>query len=139
MGVLGDDWTLPEPNEWTREWFTSGTLAVQTCASCGARQHPPEEICHRCGAMEFTSTELAPTGTVYSYTIAHYPVNRALADAVPYAVVLVALDDDPDIRVVGNIVGVDVSDVAIGMAVSAYWEDHDVDGEVVRLPLWEPS
>ena len=94
MGVLPDDWTLPAPNDLTREWFTSASIAVQTCAGCGTRQHPPEEICHRCGGMEFGHTRLGTTGKVYSYTVAHYPVNRALADSVPYAVVLVALDDD---------------------------------------------
>ncbi len=44
-------------------------------------------------------------GTVHSYTVVHYAANRALADAVPYTVVLVSLDDAPHLRVVGNIEG----------------------------------
>ena len=57
---------------------------------------------------------LAPTGTVSSYTVVHYAANRALADAVPYTVVLVSLDEAPHIRVVGNLDG---DDVHIGMPV----------------------
>jgi len=139
MTVLPEDWTLPQPNDITRDWFTSGSIAVQTCGSCGLRQHPPEEICSRCGAMEFTSTTLGPGGTVYSYTVAHYPVNRTLADAVPYAVVLVELDDDPEIRVVGNVVGVDAAEVHIGMAVTATWETRQVGEDEIALLLWEPT
>lgn len=136
MGALPDDWTLPQPDEMTRAWFTSGELAVQTCSACQVKQHPPEEICHRCGSMSFTSTVLEPAGTIYSYTIAHYPVHPALADVVPYAVVLVALDEDPTIRVVGNLVGLPPELVEIGMAVSAVWERHEIDGEVIHLPQW---
>ncbi len=139
MPVLPDGWTLPQPTDLTRAWFTSGELAVQTCSSCGVHQHPPEEICHRCGSMSFTTTSMTPTGTVYSYTVAHYAVHPALADAVPYAVVLVVLDDDPEIRVVGNVVGLPPDDISIGMAVSAVWESHDVDDEVVRLLMWTPG
>lgn len=136
MGVLPDDWTVPVPTGVNRAWFTSASLAVQTCAGCGALQHPPEEICHACGSMAFTTTEMAPTGTVYSYTVAHYPVHPALADAVPYAVVLVALDDAPAIRVVGNVVGTAPSEVHIGMPVAATWEERAVDDDVVHLLMW---
>ena len=46
----------------------------------------------------------------------HYAANRALAESVPYTVVLVSLDEAPAIRVVGNIPG---TDVHIGMPVVA--------------------
>ena len=88
MSVLPEDWALPAPTAITEAWFTSRTIAVQTCAECGSRQHPPEELCHRCGAMSFTYPALSPNGTLHSYTVAHYAVNRALAPHVPYAVVL---------------------------------------------------
>lgn len=139
MGVLPDDWTQPLPTDLTREWLTSASIAVQTCAACGVYQHPPEEICHLCGSMEFGHTELAPTGTVYSYTVAHYPVHRALADAVPYAVVLVSLDEAPEIRVVGNVVELAPQEVRIGLAVTATWEERVVDDETIQFLQWRPS
>ncbi len=136
MGVLPDDWTLPQPTEVTEEWLTSASLAVQTCSECQVMQHPPEEICHRCGSMAFTTTEVAPHGTVYSYTVAHYAVHPALAEAVPYAIVLVALDNAPDIRVVGNVIDVPPEAVKIGMPLTAVWEERTVEDETIQFLLW---
>jgi uncharacterized OB-fold protein len=70
---------------------------------------------------------------VHSYTVVHYAANRALADSVPYTVVLVSLDDAPQLRVVGNMEG----NVEIGMPVVAYWEERVAeDGTIVQLPQW---
>ena len=93
MGALPADWGLPEITPVNAAWFTSGALAVRQCASCATLQHPPEEICHACLGTEFATTTLSPNGTVHSFTVVHYATNPALADAVPYAVVLVSLDD----------------------------------------------
>jgi uncharacterized OB-fold protein len=140
MGVLPEDWTLPEITPFNKAWFTSGTLAVQVCTRCGARQHPPEEICYACGSPELSTVELSPRGTVHSYTIAHYPVNRALAGSVPYAVVLVSLDDAPEVRVIGNLPDVPIDHVRIGMAVEAFWDERPAeDGQVIRLVQWQPA
>jgi uncharacterized OB-fold protein len=136
LGGLPPDWGVPELTDTNREWFTTGTLAIQRCASCSTMQHPPEEICHACGAMSFDTAVLAPKGTVHSYTVVHYAANRALADAVPYTVVLVSLDDAPHLRVVGNIDG----RVHIGMPVVPYWEERSADdGTVVMLPQWRAA
>ena len=137
-GGLPADWALPAITPFNRPWFTSGALTVQQCATCGALQHPPEEICHQCGGMTFAERVLAPAGTVHSYTIAHHSANPRLDGVVPYAVVLVALDEAPQVRVVGNLVDVPVEEVAIGMPVTATWEElGSDDGETVLLPLWQ--
>jgi len=103
-------------------------------------QHPPEEVCPRCGHTEFDHRVLAPIGTVYSYTIAHYPAHPDLADSVPYAVVLVSLDEAPEVRVVGNMPGIDPADLSIGLRVEPYWEERTAeDGSAVLLPQWRPA
>jgi uncharacterized protein len=136
MGALPADWGLPEITDTNRAWFTSGALSVQECESCATLIHPPEEVCHSCGSMSFGTRVLAPRGTVHSYTIVHYAANRALADAVPYTVVLVTLDEAPQVRVVGNVEG----PVHIGMTVVPYWEEHTADdGTVVLLPQWRAA
>ena len=138
--VLPPDWALPALSDANRAWFTSGELAVQQCASCGALQHPPEEICHACASMAFTARAVAPYGTVHSYTVAHHSVHSALDAFVPYAVVLVSLDEVPELRVVGNLLGVAVDEIAIGMAVVATWEERTADdGTVIRLPQWRAA
>jgi uncharacterized OB-fold protein len=136
MGGLPPDWGVPELTDTDRAWFTSGALAVQQCTSCSTLIHPPEEVCHHCGAMSFDTKVVAPRGTVHSYTVVHYAANPALADAVPYTAVLVSLDDAPDLRIVGNIEG----PVHIGMAVVPYWEERVADdGTVVLLPQWRAA
>jgi uncharacterized OB-fold protein len=136
MGDLPADWCLPVLTPTNRAWFTSGALAIQRCASCATLQHPPEEVCHACGAMDFETQELAPRGTVHSYTVVHYAASPALRHAVPYTVVLVSLDAAPQLRVVGNLRG----PVRIGMPVVATWEERTAeDGTTIRLPQWRAA
>lgn len=137
MAAMPPGWILPALTPWNEAWFTTGTIAIQCCTECDTRQHPPEETCFACGGQVFTTAVLAPTGTVHSYTVAHYAATPALRDSVPYVVVLVALDDAPDLRVVGNL-DAPVAEVRIGLPVEAYWEEHAVDGTVLRLPQWRP-
>jgi uncharacterized OB-fold protein len=136
-GALPEDWALPVVNEVNRAWFTSQELALQQCTACGRVQHPPEEICRVCGSMAFTTAVVPPTGTVYSYTVVHHPVNAALEAAVPYVVVLVSLDERPEVRVVGNLLDVDRDEAAIGLPVETVWlERRAEDGDTVWLPQW---
>jgi uncharacterized OB-fold protein len=131
------DWAVPAIDATNQAWFTSGRLVLQRCAACDTVQHPPEEICHACGGMEFGERTVPPYGTVYSYTVAHYAVHPALAAATPYTVVLVSLDELPEVRVVGNLLDVPVGEIVIGLPVEADWEERTADdGEVILLPQW---
>ena len=136
-GVLPAGWAVPAVGPFDREWFTSGTLAVQECASCSTLQHPPEEICHACGSLELGTRPLTGRGTVHSFTVVHYAASPALADTVPYTVVLVSLDDAPQLRVVGNLLD---GEASIGLPVRAVWEERTADdGSTVLLPQWLPA
>jgi len=138
MAALPADWGVPELDTTNRAWFTSGALAVQQCSTCAVLQHPPEEVCHQCGGTSFDVNVVAPRGTVHSYTVVHYAANRALVDAVPYTVVLVSLDDAPDLRVLADLV--DGGPIAIGAPVEATWTDHVADdGDLIRLLHWRRS
>jgi hypothetical protein len=133
MTALPEGWTLPAVTPFNRDWFTTGEIAIQECEACATLQHPPEEICHACGSMSFTTRVLPGTGTVYSFTVVHHSVHPALDDAVPYTVVLVSLDAAPHLRVIGNLDG----DVAIGMPVTAVWNERIAeDGTKILLPQW---
>lgn len=138
--MLGADWTLPGLTPLNREWFSHGEIRVQSCEGCGALQHPPEEICSRCGSMKFSFTTVAPRGTVHSFTVAHYAVNRALTERVPYAVVLVTLDEHPEVRIIGNVLDADPGDIRIGMGVVGTWEERtNADGDTVHLLQWRAA
>ena len=140
MAVFPDDWALPQLTPFNAAWFTSGAVAVQRCTACETLQHPPEEICHACGGMAFDTVTLSPNGTVHSYTVVHYAANPALAEAVPYIVVLVSLDEAPELRVVGNLLDADRGDLRIGMPVVADWDERVADdGTSILLPQWRPA
>ena len=132
-------WAVPALSPFNRPFFTSGKLALQECAGCGNVQHPPEEVCYKCFGMDFKPRETSGLGSIYSFIVIHYPVAPSLADSVPYAVVLVALDDFPLVRVVGNVLNRAPEEVAIGQRVKAVFEEiPSADGtDAIFLPQWE--
>jgi uncharacterized OB-fold protein len=139
---LPEDWILPAITDENRAFFTSGSLRVQRCAACGWVQHPPEEVCRMCQAMEFEYIAARPTGTVESFSIVHYAVHPMLKAATPYNVAVVALDEYPDVHIVGNIVDVAPADVQVGMPVTATWAEvptTDGSGETLELLQWRQA
>jgi uncharacterized OB-fold protein len=137
--ILGEGWLLPALDDRNREWFTSGRLALQACAQCQFVQFPPEDACRHCGHFELGTREVAGRGRVESAIVVHHPVHPALRDHVPYAVVLVSLDDAPGVRLVGNVVNRPPEAVAIGDAVRVAFEEvsDPQSGDTLRIPQWE--
>jgi uncharacterized OB-fold protein len=136
---FGDDWMLPALDARNRDWFTAGRLALQACARCDAVQFPPEDACRRCGSFELGTRPVSGAGRVESVAVVHHAVHPLLRAAVPYAVVLVGLDDFPHVRLVGNVTNRAHDAVAIGDRVRVVFEEvRDPDGgEMLRIPQWE--
>jgi uncharacterized OB-fold protein len=135
---MPDNWPIPALDRFNRDFFTSGRIVVQECVACGTVQHPPDAACNNCKAMEFRSRETNGAGTVYSYIVVHNPPAPALAEAVPYAVALVSLDEFPHVRILGNVLNREPGEVAIGQRVQATFEEIDdaESGERILLPQW---
>jgi len=136
---LGDDWLLPALDDRNRAWFTSGQLGLQQCRRCQRVQFPPEDVCRACGSAELGTKASAGRGVVESVAVVHHAVHPALKSRVPYAVVLVALDDAPHVRLLGNVLNRAPGEIAIGARVRVVFEDAvDPDtGEALLLPQWE--
>jgi len=133
---LPPEWTLPAITEHNSAFFTSGELRLETCRACGSTQHPPIGVCIECGGLEHDYVATSPTGRIDGFTIVHHAVHPLLAEKVPYNVVVVALDDHPDLRVVGNVIeGL----VRNGAPVRCTWTEPlpSPDGKsAIRLPQW---
>jgi len=115
----------------------AGELRVQACAACGARRMPPRPMCPRCRSLDARWEALGPTGTVWSFAVPHPPLLPAYEDRLPYAVLVVTLDDDPAVRLVGDTAeGVDPTVIAIGQRVEVRFERVADD---VVLPRWAPT
>jgi hypothetical protein len=137
---LPEDWLVPQLDAHNQAFFTSGRIALQACASCGAVQHPPEEVCRTCQGTAFKTREVAPRGSVHSYTVVRHPTHPALSGRVPYVVVLVSLDELPEVRITGNLLQIAPEKVRIGLPVRAIWEEvRDDAGNLLRLPQWVPA
>lgn len=80
----------------------TGRLHLQRCA-CGVWRHPPRILCAACGSERWSWEPVSGRGRVFSWIVTHQPMDTAFADELPYAVLVVELEEGP--RVVGNLVG----------------------------------
>jgi uncharacterized OB-fold protein len=93
----------------------TGTLHLQRCDACDTWRHPPRIRCAACGSDAWTWRPVAGTGRIFTWTVTHRAVDPAFAEELPYAVVVVELDEGP--RVVGNVVGIAVDDLRLDLPV----------------------
>jgi acetyl-CoA acetyltransferase/uncharacterized OB-fold protein len=126
---------LPELTPENEFFWTSGadgTLRFQHCAACARYVHPPRPVCPRCGEpLEVRA--VSGRATVVGVTINH---QQWLPDMPPpYAVALVAIDEDPLVRLTTLVVDAAPEDVRIGLPVEVRFEQH----EDVWLPLFAPT
>lgn len=117
-----------------------GELLLQTCAACGQRRMPPRPMCFVCRSIEQRWVPLSGRGTIWSFVIAHPPLLPAYHALAPYNVITVAVDEDPTIRFVGNLVArpdgpineIDPASIRIGEPVRVVFQQV----EDVYLPRW---
>ena len=137
--ILGPSWALPILDDGNRAFFTGGVLALQRCCACGHVQHPPEDVCEACQGFDFDAFASAGSGCIESVVVVHHAAHPALADQVPYAIVLVSVADAPGILIAGNVAGAEPDRVRIGDRVRVVFETatDPGSGETLRIPQWE--
>jgi uncharacterized protein len=137
-------YTLPAVDEVSQPFWdgcAAGELRMQACGSCGRLRFPPRPMCPRCRSTDVEWPVMCGLGTVWSVAVPHPPLLPAYAEVAPYNVVVVELDEDPTLRLVGNVVAtpngplneVDPHSIAIGDRVSVVFTDP-TDG--VSMPRW---
>lgn len=79
--------------------------------------------------------------TVAAFTINRQPWLPGLEP--PYIVAMVELEDEPDVRLITNVVDASVDDIRVGLAVEVFFEDWTAASgdETTRvwLPLFRPA
>jgi uncharacterized OB-fold protein len=116
------------------EYCKKRELRVQSCADCGGIRFPPRPMCPSCNSMKDEWLRMSGKGTIYSWIVVHPPVLPAFADDAPYSVVLVQLDEDPALRLVGNVIDVANEDLREGIPVEVVFEDVT---DEITLPKWK--
>lgn len=122
---------LPQPDEATEFYWQAAArheLRILRCRACRFFIHQPRDTCPSCGATELDAERVSGRGTIYTYTIAHH---GAAGIAVPFALVLVELEEQKDLRVLANLVGCPLDEIRVRMPVEVTFEEV---GGGVTLP-----
>ena len=117
------DKPLPELAGHTKEfyaWCAKGELRFQRCTACQTWRHVPREMCAACGSGIWEWVQSSGRGTVFTWTVAERAMHPAFADAVPYAPVVVEMDER--VRLVSEVVDCAPGELEIGMAVEVTFE-----------------
>ena len=135
---------LPEIDELTRPFWDGtliGELRVQACGECGRLRFPPRPMCPSCRSMASLWRAVSGRGSVWSFVVPHPPLLSGYSELAPYNVVVVALEEDSTIRMVGNLVAgedaainsVDPATIEIGSPVRVVFQRVS---DEVALPRW---
>jgi uncharacterized OB-fold protein len=141
---VNDAFLLPQVDEYSAPFWEGarlGELRMQACGSCGRLRFPPRPMCPECRSLETAWQTMSGLGTVWSFVVPHAPLLPAYAELAPYNVIVVALDEEPSLRLVGNLVAgpdaginsIDPETIEIGAAVRAVFQQAAED---ITLPRW---
>ena len=118
-----------------------GELLISRCHGCGHFFHPPGPACWRCRSIDVVPEAVSGRATVAAYTVNRQPWIPDFEP--PYIVAIVELADEPDVRLITNVVDVSIEDMHVGLEVEVFFEDWtSMSGEEatrVWLPVFRPS
>jgi len=136
---------LPD-TEWeaTREFWAGaarGELVIPRCDTCDSFNWYPREQCRSCAQGSFTWTVVSGRGRLFSWSVVRHPFLRQFRDKVPFVPGLVAIDEDPGVRLVTEIVDCDPSELSFDIPVEVVFRDLTFPGVEGRVtaPLFVPA
>jgi uncharacterized OB-fold protein len=100
---------------------------MQRCQSCGHFQHPPYATCTQCIGVDLKFEPVKGQGKIYAYTIMYHTGDKRFASAVPYASIIVELDDAPGAFMAGNLLGSEYTEAKVGRRVEVIFEKLNDD------------
>jgi acetyl-CoA acetyltransferase/uncharacterized OB-fold protein len=110
-----------------------GVLRFNRCNACGALLHPPPPACRYCRSQDIGVAGVSGRGVVVGVTVNHQLWDPRFPP--PFVIAIVAIEEDPRVRVLTNLVGVAPDEAHVGMRVRVRFEAI----EDVWLPLFEPA
>ena len=128
---------LPQIDPDHQEWWAGlrrHEVLVQECPRCRALIFPPQPMCPHCRSLERGWRRSSGRGKVYSWIVVRRPSHPWFADKVPYAVVVVEMEEG--FRVVGSI-DCHIERLRDGLAVEAGFEDVDEQVSLLRFRVVE--
>ena len=130
---------LPRPTELTQHFWAGAAerrLVILRCGACGFWLHPPRPICRRCRSWDVGPEEVSGRGELYTYTVTETPFHPYWADKVPYVVAVVTLEEQPDLRLITNVVDCVEEALRVGLPLEVTYVDA---APGLTLPVFRPS
>jgi uncharacterized OB-fold protein len=128
------------------EGARAGELRIPRCPVTGRLFFPPRPVSPFAPSREPEWATLSGRGAIWSFVVPHPPLLAPFSELAPYNVIAVALEEDPRIRLVGNLVarpggGIgepDPAAIRIGARARVVFEPVS---EEIALPRWvlDPS
>lgn len=103
------------------DWCRQHELRFQRCADCAAWRHVPREQCAECGSPRWEWAKSSGRGVVFTWTVVARAMHPAFVADVPYAPVVVELDEG--VRLVSEVLDCSPDELAIGMPVDVAFVD----------------
>lgn len=109
---------LPAPDADTAAFWRGlrdGRLLLQHCTDCGHVQYYQQATCRACGGENLVHRAASGCGKVHSFSVVHRAPGPAFKADVPYAVILVDLEEGP--RMISTLTGSPPEEVTFDMEV----------------------
>ena len=143
MAIRRSDFPLPGVDDpLTAEYFVGaarGELMITRCEACAEYVWYPEEKCRRCdGPLAWVAVSGA--GTLFSWATVRRAFLPAFADRVPFVTALVALTEDPAVRLPTYLVDADPETLRADEPVQVTFrplEFSTVPDKSVVVPMFE--
>ena len=127
---------LPALDMDNKDFWTGGKegeLRIYRCQDCEYYIHPPVRFCPKCESRNVEPEAVSGRGTVVAVTVNYKQWVPNLP--VPYALALVGIEEQPEVRLVSNILNCEPEEVKIGMPVKVRFEQI----EDIWAPFFEPE
>ena len=144
MAITREDFPLPDiSDELVAGYFAgaaAGEVRIPRCSACERWCWYPEAACPACGAaLIWTAT--SGRATLFSWAVVWRAFLPAFADIVPFVTALVALAEDPRVRLVTMIIDVSPEALAAEMPLEAVFRPlrfPTVPDREVIVPMFRP-
>jgi uncharacterized protein len=142
VAIKRDDFPLPDVDDAvTAAYFAGaarGELMIPRCASCDGYVWYPQDACPRDGGP-LVWTAVSGRGSLFTWAVVRRAFLPAFEDRVPFVTALVALAEDPAVRLCTYVVGTEPHDLVADAAVAVTFrplEFATVPGRSVIVPMF---
>jgi uncharacterized OB-fold protein len=143
MAIRRDDFPLPDVDDpLTAPFFAGaarGELVITHCDACNEYVWYPQAECPSCaGPLEWVA--VSGSGTLFSWATVRRAFLPAFADRVPFVSALVALAEDPAVRIVTYMVDAEPESLTADEPVHVTFRPltfSTVPGKSVIVPMFE--